>query len=237
MNAIDLSILILFTLFFILGYRKGLLRTLAGPIALIIGSFLAYYYYQQTGKMIVALILGIAAPFLLNLVISFLLKIWQKSNKDSGFSLSLNGLFGGVLNLTWCGALMILAIICVMLLPKSLSQISSLQENIRNSHTYTYLENITKKVDQSDQYSINKLATILNNPEKVKGVSKTEEYQELMEDENIRSMLQDEDLVTAIENKDYLRIMRHPKTQKIIQNKETVAKILALQKEILKDTP
>ena len=87
--------------FFINGWRKGVLKTLLAPIALIVGCLTAFLYYQQTHNIAITLSIGVFSPFVLRILASLILKLWDKATNKNIPPSILSKVFGSTLGVLW----------------------------------------------------------------------------------------------------------------------------------------
>src|SRR3989344_5524128 len=113
------SIILALTLFFSYrGWSQGLLRTLIGPIALLLGCIMAVIHYSQNHNIIMAFAISVVAPMLLNLSLSFVLTIWNKTiNTDKTISPASRA-WGAGLCALWGGINLLLVIVADRLDPQ-----------------------------------------------------------------------------------------------------------------------
>ena len=233
-STTDGIVLVAFLVFFWNGWRKGFLRTLIGPICLFIGGILGMLYYQKTLNAINSLAISIVFPFLINFIVSTLIKLSQKpKNEDRG--LNVGRLAGGIFNLLWSGGMLILVITAIAILPLNVAVLNNIQKNIRRSKTFVVLNHLfgNKLISGSDQ--IEKITKIFEDPDKLEKIRSKEEFTQVMSDKKIQDMITDEETARQIKEKNIVQLMSNPRIQSIIQDPALVQKLIELNKEIIKD--
>ena len=121
MSNVTDSVVLALTLYFLYrGWSRGLLRTLVGPIALIVGCLGAFIYYAQTHNIIVAFIISIVAPLILNIFFSVALAVWRKNDQNRKPDLPGQPRLGAGLCALWGGINILLIIVLIALIPSIL---------------------------------------------------------------------------------------------------------------------
>ena len=110
--------------------RGGLLRTLVGPIALLAGCLGAFIYYAQNHNIIVAFIISIVAPLILNIFFSLALAVWHKMTKTENPISPASRARGAGLCALWGDINILLIIVLIALVPINAFWI----ERIRRGH-------------------------------------------------------------------------------------------------------
>lgn len=139
MNTVDLIILVISLFYFIRGWTKGFLRTIFGPISLIIGSIMSYIYFKQSGNIFVSILIGLMGPFVLNLGLSLLIKIWRKVTDEDNDAFTIGRLLGGICGFIWGFSLTTLIIVLIGLAPLQNSGLKSVQDQVKQSRYYSLL--------------------------------------------------------------------------------------------------
>ena len=112
------SIVVALTLYFLYrGWSRGLLRTLVGPIALLIGCLMAFIYYTQNHNIIMAFVISIVAPPILNIFFSLTLAVWHKMTKTENPVSPASRAWGAGLCALWGDVNILLIIILIALAP------------------------------------------------------------------------------------------------------------------------
>jgi uncharacterized membrane protein required for colicin V production len=231
---VDFVIAALFVIFFLNGWHKGLLRSILGPISLIVGSIAGYFYYQQQGDLLMALIISVLGPFLLNIILHLLLKIihWQK--EDTSPRLSVGRILGGVFCLIWSGTIVLLILALIMLLPFNVPKLDQVKDAIGASFTYKIISKFTESKVPSVQ-EIEKISDVLSDPIKLERIQSMKEFRNLAKNDKVQALLEDSHLIEQIQNKEFTKLVGNPKIQEIIKDEDLIKKFLALHQKLLRE--
>jgi len=216
------------------GWSKGILRTIFGPIALIICSVLSYAYYLYTRDMVIAAAIGIVAPIVLNILFSIMLNLISH-DKDKNTSL-IGRIIAALLNLLWGGFIIAVMLFTILMIPFDLPLLQRAQKDIERSSSYVLIKPVIDQTLQKHNVQPidpSKLAA-LSDPKKMEEVEKTEEYQSLVNDKRIQDILNDPSVNDLIERKQIAQLMQHPKILELTRDPELLKKFLALYSKILK---
>ncbi|MBI3617764.1 MAG: CvpA family protein [Candidatus Omnitrophica bacterium] len=234
MFSITDSIVLALTLYFLYrGWSQGLLRTLAGPIALIVGCLGAFIYYAQTRNIIVAFIISIAAPLILNIFFSLALAVWHKMTKTENPISPLSRFLGASICALWGGINILLFIVLVALIPLNTSWIERIRQDIFNSVTYSLADQWTKRLVPGKSIDIRSVSQVLKNPEQMQNLQSSAEYKAAWEDKTLQKLLADEEIMRDIRNKNFAKLLANPKMQAMMKDPALVKKILDLNIKIM----
>jgi len=202
------------------GWRKGFLRTLLEPIALVAGCLLGLGYYHKTGNIVTGLSISILSPFVINMLVALMLKLWHKSTrkyKPIPFS---SRFLGGGLSLLWRGSYLALLLLLIGTAPISAKWYKCIHADVTASKLYTFVySKVEHRLDQSF-FDPNKTFTLIQNPEKFQKFESTKEFKNLMSDPQLKELLSDENITEQIKNKKYGQLLSNPKMQTALQDKE-----------------
>ena len=234
MAAIIDTIIILWVIFIgISGWKKGILRTLVGPLSLIIGTLASIAYFHKTYHMMGLLLGVIAGPVVLALILSFAIVIWHKKVSNSLPPSWPSRMLGCIFNLTWAVCLIIPAFMAIAIMPANIPYLKNLQESIIPSRTYSLIERFAKgKIPL-----INDTETVFQvaqNPDKLRNMESTPEFAVLYRDKKIQDILSDKEISRQIENKELMKLLENPKILALWKDKELMKKLTNLQASIIK---
>ena len=234
MSSTTDSVVLALTLYFLYrGWSRGLLRTLVGPIALLLGCVMAAIHYSQNHNIIMALAISIVAPIILNLLLSFVLAVWQKTvNADKPVS-PVSRAWGAGLCALWGGINLLLIIVLIALIPSNASWIESVRQDIFDSGTYSLVDQWAKHLIPKKSIDIRAISQTLKDPGQIQRLQSSAEYQAVRDDKTIQTLLTDEEIVRDIRDKNFTRLMANPKMQAVIKDPELVKKILDMNVKIM----
>ncbi len=230
----DIIVAVAFGIFFLCGWMKGFLRSLAGPLSLVVGSLAGIAYYRQTQNIALALTISTVGPFFLNFALSFFLKTWRKTiNKDQDLSL-ISHILGGCFTTLWSGTIFILFFILLTLIPGQLSWLKNIQNDIHNSAIYNLINTLSEDRLSSAHVSIENITELAKNPSKFEEFADAEKFDELMDNPTFSDLFSDEETLQQIENKNISELLTNPKMQSLLEDKNLLQKIMEFQQDIIK---
>jgi uncharacterized membrane protein required for colicin V production len=234
-NQTDLIIFVCFAAFFFIGWRKGFIRTIFGPLSLIIASVASYLYFHKSHDLITSLIIGIIGPFVLNFALGLVIKINQSDDKKKD-PLPVGKWVGGFLNMFWEGSLVLLTVVLIAFLP-SIPGITKIKNNVTQSKTYSLLKKVIDKKLPASATDIESIIKIAEDPKVAQAVQDSKEYKDLMADYRIKRLFADEAVMEQIKNRDIGRLITNKALQEIMQDPKLIEKFITVNKEILKQQP
>ena len=215
------------------GWQKGLMRTLLGPLSLLIGTIASYLYYSFTHKVLNSLLIGLIGPIVLNIILSLLLSVWNKTVDNNQKTTRLSRVAGGFLNILWTGGLIVLVLILIVMIPPHVFGLEMIKADLNRSAAYCLIRQFMKdKVPAS-----NTMENTLNvfNPAQLKTIQDTPEYKTLMADEKIQSILSNEETMQQIRRKNIAKLLANPEFLKLFQDEQLMKKILDMNLRLLKE--
>ncbi len=226
-----------FLYFFFNGWRKGFLKTLLGPLSLIIGCFAGFAYYQKTQNMAMSLGISILGPFAINILASIVLRLWHKAvNGDIPLS-PINRISASALSILWGGSYLALMLLLIGITPLKISWFEKMQNDVLASKSYAFIDRQIGNKMPDTILDVKKITGLLKDPEKLEKFQSTEEFKALSSDELLKDILSDEETAEQIKSQDYGALLANPKIQEVFQNEELLKKIFALNKRIAEELP
>jgi hypothetical protein len=223
------------------GWSKGILRTIFGPLALIVCSVVSYSYYLFSRDIIVAAAIGIVAPIVLNIIFSILLNLLS-NDKEKNTSL-IGRVIAALLNMLWGGFIIAVILFTILMIPFELPSLIKAKQDIEQSASYSVIKPAVDKLLKDHHVQPIDPAKIaaLSDPKKLEEVEKTAEYQALINDARIQSLLTDPVITDLVERKEIAQLMKNPKILELTRDPELLKKFLALYSKMLsepvKETP
>lgn len=229
----DGLILIVMLFSFWRGWQKGLLRTLLGPLSLFVGTIASYLYYSYKHDFLISILIGLLGPIVLNIILSVLLSIWNKTVDRNQKATNFSRAGGGFLNLFWTSGLVVLVLILLAMLPPHVFGLDKFKADLNRSISYSLVQQfIQDKVPPQ-----NKMENTLNvfNPGQLKTIKDTKEYKTLMEDKKVQAILSNEETMKQIQRKDFAKLLSNAEFLKIFQDEQLMKKIMDLNMRVLKE--
>ena len=229
----DYIVLIVVSLSTFNGWRRGFLRSLLGPLSLVLCSVLSFVYFQKTHNLFWSLLLCVLGPLLLNILLPLLLKIGQKTAPEDKSISSSSRILGALFNLSWNTGTLILFLVWILMLPANVFGLAKIHSDINGSMTISLLNQLLPNYLPLVDHFQNTWR-VLNDPKERKMIESSPEYTALSQDEKIQGILADQDLIDQIRRGEMAKILSNPKIQEIFQDKELIKKFLALENSILR---
>ncbi len=227
----DLIVLLLLIFFVYRGWRRGLLRSLIGPAALVICWVIAMIHYDLNKNIFTALSIAIGGTFILTIAAHIVLSLMRltvdKEYRDYVFWRS--RLLGGLLNLVWKGAMIGLILLALALVPPGPFGLQKMHNDITGSFFYAQAQRIVSAIKPAKD-TVDTLEMI-NDSHYLDKLSETKEYEALMNDKQIRDLRQDPEIAEMMDKKDIAGLMSNPKIIKLMQDEEFVKKLNELSRK------
>ena len=234
----DYLILGLSFYFILVGARDGFLKTIMGPIALVIATILSYIYYNRTENLIGSLLIGLIAPILIKIILNFVPKIWAKMTRKEITEITWQSrLLGAAIHLLWSGALVAIVLVLLSILPSQLPWMKNIQEDVVESYSYKFVYFVCREKLPSELADVKATIKFFEDPKRLEKLESVQEFQELMEDNKVQDILNDEKTKAQLQGKKLVALMQNPKIHAIIKDKEILEKIYKLNKKILQKDP
>lgn len=233
---IDSIVSALLLYFLYRGWAKGFLRTLIGPISLIVACIAGIIYYSSTHNIMAGILIGVLGPILLNILFSISINIWHQTvNVNRPLSYA-SRLLGSGFSLVWGSLHLALMIILLFMIPLDFPWLRHLREQVLLSRSYAVIQQQTKTILPVESLNAPQLLEMLRDPAHLEKVHSLEEYKTLMEEKVIMDILSDEDILRYIEDKNFSQLMTNPKVQSLLENPEVLKKVFDLNIKIIEQS-
>ena len=230
----DYIVLCILALFFIKGWHKGIVRILLAPVSFFICSVAGLIYFKTSGNFWMVFLITVVGPFFLNILLSLLLGIWNKSFNPNNAVTPVSRISGGVLSLLWGLGIVGLSLLAVLFLPFAPPFVQKIQNDIQRSRIYALVERLTPKELPSAK-KVQKALQNLKDPEASPQIESLPEYQDVLQDPKIQDILSDESLGEKIKNKDFAALIGNSKILSIVQDQELLKKLFDFQKKLIEN--
>jgi uncharacterized membrane protein required for colicin V production len=227
----DIIVLFIIVFFIYRGWQKGFLRTILGPLSLVLCTFGAYVYYYKTKNIPFSLLIAFIGPIGLTIFVGLSLTIWRRFFNKEGKISHLSRILGSFLNLLWSGSILVGVLTLLLFIPQKMPFFRTTQKDFHKSITYKYLNNFFQKRIPSlanIEQRINVLS--LDPQQQPKEVS--DKLNELRQDERIQSILSDPVIANQIEKRDISQLISNPKILAIAQDEDLMMKFLDIYKSL-----
>ena len=234
MSSVTDSIVLVLTLFFLYrGWSQGILRTLVGPVSLLVGGLMSFIHYTQNHNILMAFAISIIAPFVLNLLLSLTLTVWRQVTKTESPVSPASRAWGAGLCALWGDVNILLIIVLIALVPLNASWIERIRQDIFKSATYSLIDQWTKHIVPQKTIDIRSVSRAMKNPEQMQDLQSSTEYKAVWEDPAIQELLADEETMRDIQDKNFAKLLANPKMQEMMKDPKLVQKILDMNVKMM----
>lgn len=233
---VDILIFIFLFYQFFLGWQKGLLETILGPISFIVSSILAYLYYLRTNNFLISLLVSLIGPVVIQIVFSAMRALNKKDDKK-GSEFSLTRLLAGTIHGAWNFIIVALVLILIAYIPSQAPWVSNIQKPVLASKSYQYLNSLFGNHLPKSSFDPDKTLVAFKDPAWVKEFQSTPEYQSLISEPKVQAILSDTQLMDAAKNKNYKDILTNPKIQTLFRDRKLLEKFMALNQKAIEAEP
>ncbi|HLD70212.1 MAG TPA: CvpA family protein [Candidatus Omnitrophota bacterium] len=233
----DYIVLIVVGLSTLNGWRRGFLRSILGPLALILCSFFSLIYFQITHNLFLTLLFGILGPILLNILFALLLGSGKKTTPENQSISSISRILGALFNFSWNTGLLILFLVWILIIPANVFGLAKIHSDINRSLTISLLNKLLPdRLPMVERFQ--NTWNVLNDPKKRGAIESSLEYKAIAQDQKIQNILADQNLIEQIRRGEIAKVLSNPKIREISQDKELIKKFLDLESSILrKESP
>lgn len=244
-KILDIFLVLFLIYFFLIGWHKGIVRLLIGVIALGLASAIAGFYFLQTNHLIYSLLIFILGCFILSLLLSKGLSLWNKSVCDGKAPWLPSKILGASVASLWAGSFAMTLLIIISVIPDQVPLIAKPKQAVLHSYAYRLVnDHVLKKILSQDKlkqvtallsFSDDDQPAKLFTEQDMKKIQSSEEFQVLQENEDIQNILKDELLIKNIKDKDFTAILQNPHMRALLQNKEAMKNLQGLYLRFFKD--
>ncbi|MFP4472634.1 MAG: CvpA family protein [Candidatus Omnitrophota bacterium] len=235
MNIVDGVVLGLCAVYAFFGWRKGLARTLIGPVVLFLCLYLAWGYWQRGGDWRLVMTISVLGPLVLTFLLGMMLTLLSQgeNGEEQKMMSPLNRTLGALTNTAWNGALVIAAVVFFALIPLRFESLLSFRETVRESLIFQAVGRpIEKRFPQISR---------LGDPSRMSAedfqdVQKTDEFQQLMNDERLQQLFQDPVIQEKLRSRDVAGLIEDQRIKEIIQDRALLKKMWSFQKRLMQQT-
>jgi len=220
------------------GWSNGLLRTLIGPVCVILCCLFASLYFDVTDNIVIAFFIAVAGSVILGIIVSVLFMWWRKS-VDKKYR---NAVFpgsrtaGAAISLTWLGGLTIAAFLLFAFLPTSLNAMQKIQQDIDQSRICQWSsDNIFTRMPLSRR--IFSVLSIFKDKERLTELTNSIEFKTFLADPKVEAIAQDPRIVQLCENKRIVTLLFHPKITGLLRDSRVMQKLTRVIKMVYAEEP
>ena len=209
------------------GATRGFINSLLFPFSIIAATVLSAVYYKMTNNLIISLIIGLIGPFVLSVLLRFILKLWaQAFNNDIKQPGFISRLAGAALTLIWGWVFIILLLILLAVIPTWWGNLTAVHNDVIKSASYLIAAKPVKDAFFNDSQQN---AAIPPDNSALRDDAKS-----LVEDPRFQKILQDPEIQDEINAHQIGNLMSNPKmmnlVQQIMSDPATMKKVFAIYK-------
>ena len=231
LSVVDIIVYCILLYFAVNGWSKGFLRTILGPLSLILCVVIGTVYFRQTHDVWKYILIMLFGPVVLSISLSLILMIWNRTVSQTKYIFWLSRLLGSIFNVTWGGIIIATTLIFISIIPMHTAWAEKTKDRLVNSHSYAFLNKFIKgRVPYVN--NLENLFDATQDPEKMEELKSAPEFKDIYSDQKIQNVVADEDLMKELKEKDIVKLMTDPKIQSIIQDEGLLKKILNLYSNI-----
>ncbi len=231
----DYVVLFLILLFFFSGWTKGLFQVLIMPILILFCSMLSIFYFYKTGNLKISILVMFLGPFVLNILISMILKIRQmyKKKKEEGTISIINRLLGGLFEVCWGSLFTIFMLVLLTSLPFNFFGLAAIQNDITHSKTYTLLNDLIRRQKMAELTRLSDMLQTLRDPVQMAWLQSTPEYIALIQDKHAQAIIQDDAIFQKAQDGKVLELLNDPNFMKMLYSQDLLKKFMNFEKRMV----
>jgi len=233
---VDLIVLGIAAFLALRGWSKGLMRTIIGPLSLMIAIGGAIAYFNHTHNILYSTLITLFGPIVIAIILSIIVKIWSGTAGGNAPLAWPSRLTGSIFNLCWGGFFVGLFLVFLATLPLNIPGINNIKEKVATSHSYALVNRLfNNKIPYVRD--VQDLLETSQDSKRLKEIQKTPEFEAIYRDDKIQDMLSDEKTAEQIKNQDMMKLLANPKMRSLLQDEELMKKIMELHTALQKEEP
>lgn len=230
-NGVDITIGILLLIFIFIGWKKGFLRSLIGPICFGIFVVIGIIVYDATENLFRALLTVVLGTLICSFIINLLAFLAQRTvqESDRGKKLVASRLLGAAINVSWkslvLGAVLILLCEVAYIHPR----MKDLGTAVEASASYAFVTRYFVYRNPRTRQVVETIA-ILRDPELLAQVKNTPEFRTVYADPKVSGILNDAELRRQIREGEIKNLLQNPRIKDLMQDEELMRKLSKLSR-------
>ncbi len=240
----DGVVLVLLLYFWITGWRKAFLRSLLGPVSLLLCLYTAWGYFLKTHNIFISVNISFFGPFVINFLGSALIRFIDEADVWGRIQLPGTRWLGAFVNLLWGSVMAGIMVILIALSPSFLFPSAKIQSDVLHSKTFAllshrlqrYLPPVNVRPVSPAQYAGPAPGGETALPSGAQSLPAQPELipeaQALLQDERVKALMSDPDVVDLIAEKNYMGLLENPNFRKILEDPQLIMKFMDVQKKM-----
>lgn len=139
-----------------------------------------------------------------------------------------NRLMGSCFNLLWGGAMFLVIIFLIALIPPNIYGVQVIRQDVVDSEIFGFIKR-QFKLQIPDELPLE----AFQSPANIEVIRHTDEYKNLMKDPRVQELFSDQELQESIRNKDLGKLIAHPKIIAILQDRKLLSEFFKLNTKIV----
>lgn len=212
------------------GATRGFVRSLIGPAALLLSIGISWVWYQLTASYLISLLISIIAPFILSRIAEEILKLWTPPDGRPRISL-LDRIGGQMLALVFGGAVVLLSIALLGIIPLERWELGNANKDIKGSYTFSLVRPTLIKNGLLSDAPIKKDCpdNLCSMDEgQLASIADEKEIQAFLADPRIQKIMLDPEIQKAAAERNFLKILSHPVIKDLSSDPAFMARALKL---------
>lgn len=231
-HIVDLIVLGIIVLSFFTGLSQGFYKTILGPISLGIAYLFAISYYQLFGNLVISLVVGLLAPFVIRLIFSLLGKLLTSAYTDHPRPGPTSRFLGGIISIVWSCGIVGLSMVLMTMIPLQTKFFDNIKDRIVSSFSYSVIQQALGKHLTEAGMNMDSITSVLTDPEKRKSLEESPEFQKIMDEPALKAFFRDPEILTLVRDKKFDQLISHPKMKAILEDKNAMNQLMKLNKLI-----
>ncbi|MFH1360516.1 MAG: CvpA family protein [Candidatus Omnitrophota bacterium] len=234
--TVDAIVALILFFFAFIGFMKGFLGTFLGPfffVICLVGG-LSYFFLAPQANFLSAFLIMFFGPLLLSIVFLILKILWPKRTKGVRIVSLMSRCLGAFFNLTWGAFLTAMTLLFIVMIPLNFGIFQNLKQQVMSSTSYV----LTERFMKNRALSVINFENVLEaskDPQKVKAIQSTPEFQAFYQDKRIQEILSDDNARRQFEEKNIPQLLSNPKVAELLKDRELMKKVVNLSNLLAQD--
>ncbi len=234
MSTTDIIVCVLLLIFVRSGWRKGFFRSFISPFSLAAAILVGAISFDLTNKLLQSISLGLTTLLLANILLR-LLWLWGRFSVEKNYRNFLfigSRILGTMISLAWKGSVLILILLCMALLPMQRLGLGDLQEDVKASKTFFYMNNDLLNHLPLTQNLLDHIAS-LKDFSASEDHSEDNRFQSLLANKKLQSLLEDPEIQQQLKSHDLSELVNNPKLIDLVNDKNFFDEVSEMGKKAL----
>jgi len=227
----DLVVLALFLIYFLLGWRKGIVRVLIGPASFAVCFVIAILNLDFNYNIVKSALILTLGTLVLSIIINLFFYIGKFSMEKEQREYVFIGsrILGSLLNLAWKGGVTLFLLLVLTFVPLNAFGLDKARGNMKNSVSYKFTQHFAYN-NIKPVREITATLAILKDPTFMAELSKTHEYEAFFRSEKIQNFVNDKQIIKHIQDNNIFGLVTNPKLLDIINDDKLMKRFTKLTK-------